>query len=142
MEPTLFATVTSSVSPGPFIAAAVTSTDFWKTVGWVGNAVFFSRFLVQWYATEKRREVVVPSAFWWLSLSGALLLLLYAIHRNDAVFIFAYAFTWIPYVRNLWIHHQHQRAHIPCPECQALSAPSARFCAQCGTALPVNRSAA
>ncbi len=66
----------------------------WKVVGWLGNAVFFSRFVVQWYATEKRKQVVVPSAFWWLSLTGSLLLLAYALfYQKDSVFIFAYAFT-------------------------------------------------
>ena len=39
----------------------------WKVVGWLGNLVFSSRFLVQWYVTEKKRRVVVPQAFWWLS---------------------------------------------------------------------------
>lgn len=53
--------------------------NVWKVVGWLGNAVFFSRFMVQWYATERKRQVVVPPAFWWLSLVGSLLLLAYAV---------------------------------------------------------------
>ena len=68
----------------------------WKVVGWAGNVVFFSRFFVQWYATEKLKRVVVPVAFWWLSLSGSFLLLIYSLRQRDSVFIFAYAFTWIP----------------------------------------------
>ena len=44
---------------------------FWKVVGWTGNAIFSSRFLVQWWATEKHKRVVVPAAFWWLSLVGS-----------------------------------------------------------------------
>src|SRR5206468_2240792 len=70
----------------------------WKVVGWLGNLVFFSRFFVQWYATEKLRRVVVPTAFWWLSLIGSVLLLIYSLRQRDSVFIFAYAFTWIPYI--------------------------------------------
>ena len=98
----------------------------WKVVGWLGNAVFFSRFVVQWYATEKRKQVVVPSAFWWLSLSGSLLLLAYALfYQKDSVFIFAYAFTWIPYIRNLIIHRRHKNAHILCP-CLLYTSPSPR----------------
>ena len=89
----------------------------WKVVGWVGNAVFFSRFLVQWYATEKLKRVVVPVAFWWLSLSGSFLLLIYSLRQRDSVFIFAYAFTWIPYIRNLMIHSRHEEAHLDCPDC-------------------------
>jgi lipid-A-disaccharide synthase-like uncharacterized protein len=38
--------------------------SIWKMIGWTGNAVFFSRFFVQWYATEKKQQVVVPQAFW------------------------------------------------------------------------------
>src|SRR5881628_2893830 len=89
--------------------------SLWKVVGWLGNAVFFSRFFVQWYATEKLKRVVVPAAFWWLSLAGSLLLLSYALfYQRDSVFIFAYAFTWIPYIRNLIIHRRHAAAPEVC----------------------------
>jgi lipid-A-disaccharide synthase-like uncharacterized protein len=108
----------------------------WKVIGWMGNAVFSSRFLVQWYATERSKQVVVPILFWWLSLAGSLLLLSYALfHQHDSVFIFAYAFTWIPYVRNLIIHRRHQQSQIPCPACAVRAAPTARFCGQCGAKL-------
>ena len=106
---------------------------FWKVIGWLGNAVFFSRFFVQWYATEKRKQVVVPTAFWWLSLTGSLLLLAYALfYQRDSVFIFAYLFTWIPYIRNLVIHHRHAAAQLKCPKCEAVCAPRSNFCSACG----------
>jgi lipid-A-disaccharide synthase-like uncharacterized protein len=104
----------------------------WKAVGWLGNAVFFSRFLVQWYATEKKRQVVVPQAFWWLSLAGSLTLLCYSIHKKDSVFIFAYAFTWIPYIRSLMIHRQHKQAHAACAGCGQKNPPQANYCPNCG----------
>ena len=108
----------------------------WKVVGWLGNAVFFSRFFVQWYATERLRRVVVPTAFWWLSLAGSLLLLIYGIfHNGDSVFIFAYAFTWIPYIRNLIIHHRHAAAHLDCPNCRKSCPPHSNYCFSCGTRL-------
>src|SRR5881628_3552787 len=108
----------------------------WKVVGWLGNAVFFSRFFVQWYATEKLKRVVVPTAFWWLSLAGSLLLLSYALfYKRDSVFIFAYAFTWIPYIRNLIIHRRHEEAHRVCSACGMDSPPPANYCAKCGTKL-------
>jgi lipid-A-disaccharide synthase-like uncharacterized protein len=108
---------------------------WWKVLGWTGNVVFFSRFLVQWYATEKLKRVVVPAAFWWLSLTGALLLLAYSAHKHDSVFIFAYAFTWIPYIRNLIIHQQHQEAHTDCPKCGLACPPHSNYCFSCGARL-------
>ena len=109
---------------------------FWKVIGWLGNAVFFSRFWVQWYATERHRRVVVPAAFWWLSLAGSLLLLAYAaFYQRDSVFIFAYAFTWIPYVRNLIISRRHAKAHRDCPGCANECPPQYKFCPACGAKL-------
>jgi len=108
---------------------------FWKVVGWLGNAVFFSRFFVQWYTTEKLKRVVVPAAFWWLSLAGSLLLLTFALHERSSVFIFAYAFTWIPYIRNLIIHQRHTKAHLDCQHCGKICPPHSNFCFSCGTPL-------
>jgi lipid-A-disaccharide synthase-like uncharacterized protein len=108
----------------------------WKAIGWLGNFVFFSRFFVQWYATEKLKRVVVPAAFWWLSLLGSLLLLSYALFKQkDSVFIFAYAFTWIPYIRNLIIHQRHKQAHMDCLACGTVCPPNSKFCYACGRRL-------
>ena len=107
---------------------------FWKVIGWLGNLVFFSRIYVQWYATEKRKQVVVPVVFWWLSLMGTLLLLSYGLfYTHDSVYIFSYAFAWIPYVRNLIIHRRHEDAHLDCPGCGKSCPPLSNFCGACGT---------
>ena len=108
---------------------------FWKIIGWTGNVVFFSRFFVQWFATEKHKKVVIPASFWWLSLIGSLLLLTYGLRQRDSVFIFAYAFTWIPYIRNLIIARRHAKAHQTCSDCGGESPPSASFCSECGMKL-------
>jgi lipid-A-disaccharide synthase-like uncharacterized protein len=104
----------------------------WKVVGWIGNLVFSSRFIMQWYATEKRKQVVVPQAFWWLSLFGALTLLCYSVHQRDSVFIFAYAFSWIPYMRNLVIHRRSNAAQSACAGCGEKNPPQANYCPHCG----------
>src|ERR1700690_26620 len=107
----------------------------WKVVGWLGNLIFSSRFLVQWYVTEKKKRVVVPQAFWWLSLIGSLTFLCYSLHQRDSVFIFAYAFNWIPYSRNLIIHYRHKKPHFDCPGCGGSCPPQSNFCLNCGVTL-------
>ena len=109
---------------------------FWNVLGWVGQAVFFSRFAVQWYATEKKGQVVVPPLFWWLSLTGSLLMLLFAVfYDKHYVVIFSYAFNWIPYIRSLIIHRRHEDAHVDCGSCGKSCPPQAKFCAECGARL-------
>lgn len=110
----------------------------WKVLGWVGNGVFFSRFFVQWFATEKKKQVVVPIVFWWLSLTGSLLLLVYALHKKDSVFIWAYLFPWVPYIRNIVIHYRHKDAHTDCAGCGHACPPQAKFCSECGLKLAIS----
>lgn len=74
---------------------------FWLTVGFLGQALFTARFLVQWLASEKERDAVVPVAFWWLSLLGGASLLAYAIARRDPVIVFGQAIGLLVYARNL-----------------------------------------
>ncbi len=109
--------------------------SLWKVIGWLGNFIFFTRFFVQWYATEKKRQVVIPVSFWWLSLTGSLIILAYALTRHDSVFIFAYLFTWIPYIRNLIIHYRHVRELRACSGCGTKSLATANFCSNCGARL-------
>jgi lipid-A-disaccharide synthase-like uncharacterized protein len=108
----------------------------WNIVGGLGNAAFFSRFLVQWYATEKQKRVVVPAVFWWLSLAGSILLLSYAVfYDRHTVIVLAYCFTWIPYIRNLIIHHRHSKAQPSCSGCGRPCPPQTNFCPECGARL-------
>jgi len=73
----------------------------WLAWGFVGQAIFSFRFLVQWIASERRGKSVVPGAFWWLSLAGGVILLLYAVHRRDPVFIVGQAAGLVVYGRNV-----------------------------------------
>ena len=59
----------------------------WVAVGFFGQAMFSTRFLIQWISSEKRRESIIPIAFWYFSIAGGATLLAYAIHRLDPVFI-------------------------------------------------------
>ena len=85
---------------------SLTPENLWVAVGFGGQALFASRFLVQWIATERRRQSVVPTVFWYLSLGGGLVLLSYALWRRDPVFIAGQSFGLLVYSRNLWFVHQ------------------------------------
>ena len=75
----------------------------WLTIGFLGQAFFSSRFLVQWIASERARRSVIPLAFWFLSLGGGATLLAYAIYRRDPVFIVGQGTGLFIYVRNLML---------------------------------------
>ena len=74
----------------------------WVVLGLAGQVLFTGRMLVQWLASEKRKRSVVPVAFWWMSLIGASMVLVYFIWRRDPVGIIGQATGWLIYVRNLY----------------------------------------
>ena len=73
----------------------------WLILGFFAQALFASRFVVQWIASERAGESVVPEIFWLISLGGSTLLLLYAIHKQDPVFIVGQASGLFIYFRNI-----------------------------------------
>jgi lipid-A-disaccharide synthase-like uncharacterized protein len=83
----------------PFVGYV--NIDGWTIVGLVGQILFFMRFIVQWIATERARRTVIPTSFWYFSIAGALVLLLYSFVRKDPVFIAGYLLAMVIYLRNL-----------------------------------------
>lgn len=77
--------------------------DVWIALGFFAQAMFTMRFVVQWVASERAGRSVVPIAFWFFSLAGGGLLLVYAIQRKDPVFIAGQALGLFIYVRNLML---------------------------------------
>jgi lipid-A-disaccharide synthase-like uncharacterized protein len=73
----------------------------WRVIGLLGQGLFFSRFLIQWIASERKKESVIPVYFWYLSLSGGIILLSYAIHIRDPIFILGQSCGALVYTRNL-----------------------------------------
>lgn len=73
----------------------------WLLLGFAGQAVFMARFVLQWLASERHGRSVVPVSFWYLSIFGALVLLAYALHRHDPVFVAGQGLGVAIYVRNL-----------------------------------------
>ncbi|KWV48379.1 hypothetical protein AS156_18015 [Bradyrhizobium macuxiense] len=80
----------------------IVKLDAWVLLGGIAQAFFTMRFVVQWIASERARASVVPVAFWFFSIGGGVLLLIYALHRRDPVFIVGQAFGLVVYLRNLY----------------------------------------
>jgi lipid-A-disaccharide synthase-like uncharacterized protein len=81
----------------------------WIAIGFLGQGLFFGRWVIQWIASERNAESRVPIAFWYMSLIGGLITLTYAIYRRDPVFISGQGIGTFVYVRNLvLIHRAHQ----------------------------------
>lgn len=86
----------------PSIASSGSPADtIWLVVGFFGQALFGSRFVIQWLASEIRKESYVPLAFWFFSVAGGSVLLCYAIHLGDPVFIAGQSGGLLIYIRNL-----------------------------------------
>lgn len=78
----------------------------WLIVGFVGQAVFGMRFVVQWIASERHKKAVVPVAFWYMSLIGSVIVLTYVIYRRDPVLIPSFSLNLLIYMRNLYFIHR------------------------------------
>lgn len=82
----------------------------WVIFGFVGQAMFTMRFIIQWIASEKARRSVIPNAFWFFSLAGGMILLTYAIWRQDPVFVLGQSVGLLVYSRNLYFIHKNKVA--------------------------------
>ncbi len=80
----------------------------WIIIGFTGQFMFFSRFFIQWLYSEKHKKSVFPISFWYLSIAGGAILLVYAIYRKDPVFIIGQACGLLIYARNLGLIYQNQ----------------------------------
>lgn len=88
----------------------------WLAVGFLGQAMFFGRFLLQWIHSERLGRSVIPVTFWYLSLAGGLFLLAYAIWRRDPVFILGQSVGAFVYVRNLMLIRRSREGMPPAAE--------------------------
>jgi lipid-A-disaccharide synthase-like uncharacterized protein len=89
---------------------------WWLLLGLLAQAVFFARWIIQWVASEVRRESVMPVLFWWCSLIGATMLLVYFIGRREPIGVLGQAIGWTVYSRNLYLIRIKHRAVPPEPE--------------------------
>jgi lipid-A-disaccharide synthase-like uncharacterized protein len=92
-----------------FIDRLADNLSLWAIIGFAGQAVFASRFIVQWIHSERVRRSEIPLAFWYISLAGGVVLLVYAVHRADPVFIIGQVTGLFVYARNLHLIYRERR---------------------------------
>lgn len=78
----------------------------WLGIGFFGQSLFFSRWLLQWFVSEKKAESQIPVSFWYMSLAGSVIVLAYAMHKIDPVFIAGQSVGTVVYIRNLILIHR------------------------------------
>src|SRR5205807_5698264 len=71
---------------GAIMHALITPERIWLAIGFAGQALFASRFIIQWFKSELEGRSVIPLAFWYCSMAGGIVLLAYAIYKRDPVF--------------------------------------------------------
>ncbi len=72
------------------------------SIGFLGQIMFSMRFIIQWIYSERHRKSVIPTAFWYFSVAGSCLLLIYSIYRKDPVFILGQSAGLFIYLRNIY----------------------------------------
>lgn len=93
-----------------FYDVIVTRFDFWAAFGVLAQLIFGARFIVQWIASEKAERSVIPMGFWFLSIAGGLMTLVYGFARRDIVIIMGQSLSVFIYVRNLMLIAKEKKA--------------------------------
>ncbi|GJE74752.1 MULTISPECIES: lipid-A-disaccharide synthase N-terminal domain-containing protein [Methylorubrum] len=95
--------------PAYFYEVFVTRFDFWLVFGVAAQLVFGSRFILQWLASERAGKSVMPLSFWFLSILGGLMTLVYGFVRKEPVIIIGQGLSTVIYVRNLVLISRERR---------------------------------
>jgi len=85
----------------------------WLLVGFLGQALFASRFILQWFKSELVGRSVIPLSFWYCSMGGGVVLLAYALYKEDPVFITGQLTGLLVYSRNLYLIFREKRGLHP-----------------------------
>ena len=84
----------------------------WATTAFVGQAIFGSRFILQWIVSEYKKKSHVPTAFWFISLVGSLILLAYSIHIKNPIFMLGFSLNTLIYLRNIHLIYKHTKRGV------------------------------
>jgi lipid-A-disaccharide synthase-like uncharacterized protein len=82
--------------------------DFWLAFGLIAQLLFTARFLVQWISSERAGQSVVPMAFWFFSMAGGLMTLVYGIAKREPVIIVGQSMATFVYIRNIMLIVKHR----------------------------------
>lgn len=86
-----------------------TAKPLWEAIGIMGQTLFGSRFIYQWFMSERAGKSIVPLGFWWISIAGSLITLIYAYHKGSVAFMIS-PMTGVPvYVRNLVLIYRERK---------------------------------
>ena len=88
-----------------------TPTALWTLFGAVGAVIFYGRFYVQWLASERRKQSVIPVAFWYMSAGGSVMQFIYAVYLNSPGAALGLCFNVFIYMRNL-VHIWRERGKL------------------------------
>ncbi len=91
------------------IAEQIVDDPYWATAALIGQLTFGGRFILQWIVSEYKKKSHVPTAFWYISLVGSLILLSYSIHIKNPIFVLGFSLNTLIYVRNIHLIHIHAK---------------------------------
>jgi len=94
------------------ITEQIVDDPIWATIALVGQMVFAGRFILQWIVSEYKKKSHVPVAFWFISLAGSLILLSYAIHIKNPIFMLGFSLNTLIYMRNLHLIYRHAKRGV------------------------------
>ena len=99
-----------------FIRTAITEQivddPVWATIALIGQATFGGRFVLQWIVSEYKKKSHVPTAFWFVSLAGSLILLSYSIHIKNPIFMLGFSLNTLIYIRNIHLIYKHRKKGV------------------------------
>ncbi len=91
------------------IMEQIVNDPVWATVALVGQMIFGGRFILQWLVSEYKKKSHIPTAFWFMSLAGSMILLTYSVHIKNPVFMLAFSLNTFIYLRNIHLIYKHAR---------------------------------
>ena len=94
------------------ITEQIVEDPVWATAAFVGQVVFGGRFILQWIVSEYKKRSHVPTAFWFMSLAGSLILLSYSVHIKNPVLMLGFSLNTLIYLRNIHLIYKHAQKSV------------------------------